>query len=148
MGAAVRQAEKNDDIPNLNECQSIQMPKGCDAKNEDVATAMNKQIFNFTSIVDVIKYKYNEELLKLALTSKGKMDSQTRIYWKCDSDDFGQVLGSATDVVYCEGKTIDAPYSCDLARFHTLTVYSDNGDYSNVANVKSQLSRIDVPSAS
>ena len=34
-------------------------------------------------------------------------------------------MSLGTHVLYCEGKTIDAPCPCALARFRTLFVYSD-----------------------
>ena len=90
---------------------------------------MNLQIVAFTSIEDVIKYKYNEETLKPSLTFPGTTDGQTRVYLKNDGHDLGQVLGFETDALYCEVKTIDAHYLCHLSRFHTLFVYSDIADY-------------------
>ena len=125
----------------MNRYQCFQKPKGCYTKIEDIATAVNLQIVNFTSNEVVINYKYNGESLKLSLIFKSTTDCQTGIFSKYDSDDLGQDLGLRTDVLYCEGKTIDAPSPCDLARFHTLFVYSIFLKYSNVYIVKSQLLR-------
>ena len=43
--------------------------------------------------------------------------------------------------MYCGADQIIAPYPCDMARFHTIFVCSDIGDFSNVGNVKNQLLR-------
>ena len=100
---------------------------------------MNLHMIKFTSMDDVIKYKYNEKTLELSLAFKATTDSQTRSYVTATIAD--RILGLRTGVLYCEGKTIDAPDTCDLARFHTLSVHSNIVDYSNVANAKSQLLR-------
>ena len=128
----------------MNRYQCFQKPKGRYTKIEDIATAVNLQIVNFTSNEVVINYKYNGESLKLSLIFKSTTDCQTSIFSDCsinDRDDLGQDLGLRTDVLYCEGKTIDAPSPCDLARFHTLFVDSKFLKYSNVYIVKSQLLR-------
>ena len=106
VDGAVTKAGTINDILFLNQYQSLQKPKGCYTKIEDVVTALNLQIFNFTSSEDVIKDRYNGETLKLSLTSKSTKDSQTRINFKCDSDNLGPVLGFGTDLPYSEGKPL------------------------------------------
>ena len=100
-------------------------------------TTINLKIFSLTSSEDVIKYNYNEDTLKLSLTFKHTTDSQTCNYLKCDGDDLLKVLPLGSDVLFCKVKIIDAFYLCDLARFHTLFVFIDIGNYSNVGDVKS-----------
>ena len=81
---------------------------------------MKLQIVSFTNLEDVMKYNSDEKRLILSLTFESAIDRQTRFGLKCDSDDPVQALGLGTDALYCEGKIIDAPYTCDLARFHTF----------------------------
>ena len=83
----------------------------------------------------------NEETLNLSFTFEGTTEGQSRVYFKIHSDDLAQILGLGTDAVYCEANQIIAPYPCDIARFHTIFVYSDIVDFSNVGNVKNQLLR-------
>ena len=110
-------------------------------QTENFITALKLQIVNFTSIEDVIKYKYKEETLKLSLSLNGITDNQTLIYLSSDSKNLGQTFGLGTDVLCFEGKAVDVSYPCDLARFHPLFVHSDIVDYSNVGIVKNQLLR-------
>ena len=99
---------------------------------------MNLHIVNFKNLEDVINYIYNAETLKLSLTFTGPKDSHLRVYLKCDTDDWGQVFRLGTKLLYCEGKTNDAPNPCHLAGFEALLVYGDIVNFSKVGKVKSQ----------
>ena len=110
-------------------------------QNENVITAMKLQIVNFTSIEDVIQYKYKKETLKLSLRLNGTTENQTLIYLSSDSKYLGQTLGMGIDVLCFEGKAVDVSHPCDLGRFHPLFVHSDIVDYSNDGIVQSKLLR-------
>ena len=129
------------DVPFLNQYRSFNIPKGCYTEIGQFIDAMNSQIATFTNMERTMTFAYNEETLNLSFTFEGTTEGQSRVYFKIQSDDLAQILGLGTDAVYCEANQIIAPYPCDIARFHTIFVYSDIVDFSNVRNVKNQLLR-------
>ena len=138
---AVTQVERLPDVPFLNQYQTFVIPKGFYTEMGQIIAAMNLQIATFTNIQDTISFKYHVEALNLSFTFEGTTTGQSRIFFKVESEDLAQVLGLGTDAIYCESNLIDAPYPCDIARFHTIFVYSDIVDFANVGNVKNQLLR-------
>lgn len=138
---AVSREETYPDVPFLNQYQTFVIPKGCYTEIEQIVAAMNTQIVTFTNIEDVISFEYHGETMNLSFTFKGTTTGQSRIYLKIESEDLAQILGLGTHEMYSDGNYINAPYPCDIARFHTIFVYSDIVDFTHVGNVKNQLLR-------
>ena len=129
------------DVPFLDQFCTFNIPKGCYTEIGQIIDAMNSQIATFTNMERTMTFAYNEETLNLSFTFEGTTEGQSREYFKIRSDDLAQILGLGTDAVYCEANQTIAPYPCDIARFHTIFVYNDIVDFSNVGNVKNQLLR-------
>ena len=99
---------------------------------------MNLQIVQITCIEDVMITSTMKNWSK-CLIFRGILDTRTGIYLKCEVNDLGLFLALWTNVVYCEGKTIDAPDPFNLAQFYSLFVGCDIVIFFNCWKFQSQV---------